>query len=86
MSERNKITDMGENINNPIHLQPRNLGQDAPRPTLSKRRGGKSQEEGEAVHGWKLAGDRLGIKGCKMSDARIRAPTPTDIWHLTPDL
>jgi hypothetical protein len=50
MSERNKITDLGENINNPHHLRPRILGRDAPRPTLLKRRGGKSQGKGEAVH------------------------------------
>ncbi len=50
MSERKKITDVGENINNPLHLRPRNLGRDAPRPTLLKRRGGKSQGKGEAVH------------------------------------
>jgi hypothetical protein len=49
MSERNKITDLGENINNPLHLQPL-LGRDAPRPTLLERRGGKSQGKGEAVH------------------------------------
>ena len=49
MSERNKITDLGENINNPLHLH-RGMGRDAPRPTLLKRRGGKSQGKGEAVH------------------------------------
>lgn len=50
MSDRNKITDLGENINNPLNLHPRSLGHDAPRPTLLKRRGGKSQGKGEAVH------------------------------------
>jgi hypothetical protein len=50
MSERNKITDLGENINNPLHLHPRILGRDAPRPTLLKRRGGKSQEEAGNEH------------------------------------
>jgi hypothetical protein len=50
MSERNKVTGLGENINNPLYLHPRNLGRDAPRPTLLKRRGGKSQGKGEAVH------------------------------------
>ena len=49
MTERNKITDLGENINNPLHLH-RGMGRDAPRPTLLKRRGGKSQGKGEAVH------------------------------------
>jgi hypothetical protein len=39
MSERNKITDLGENINNPLRLQPLNLGRNAPRPTLSKAPG-----------------------------------------------
>jgi len=50
MTERNKITDLGENINNPLRLRSRNLGHDAPRPTLLKRRGGKSQEKTQAVH------------------------------------
>jgi hypothetical protein len=57
MSERNKIADLGENINNPLHLHPRNLGRDAPRPTLLKRRGGKSQDKGEAVHKSDPTGD-----------------------------
>ena len=57
MTERNKITDLGENINNPLRLRPRKLGRDAPRPTLLKRRGGKSQEEGEAVHKSKTTGE-----------------------------
>ena len=51
MSERNKITELGENINNPLYLQPLSLGRDAPRPTPSKRRGGKSQGKGQGEHG-----------------------------------
>ena len=70
MSERNKITDLGENINNPLHLQPLNLGRDAPRPTLSKRRGGKSQDTGEAMHGWKLAAEGRRIKGRQRTENR----------------
>ena len=60
MSERNKITDLGENINNPLHLHPRSLGRDAPRPTLLKRRGGKSQGKGQAVHKSDPTGDTAG--------------------------
>lgn len=60
MSERNKITDLGENINNPLHLHPRILGRDAPRPTLLKRRGGKSQGKGQAVHKSDPTGDTTG--------------------------
>ena len=63
MTERNKITDLGENINNPLRLRPRNLGRDAPRPTLRKRRGGKSQEESEAVHKSEATGATAGGQG-----------------------
>ena len=58
MSERNKVTDLGENINNPLHLH-RGMGRDAPRPTLLKRRGGKSQGKGEAVHKSDPTGDTV---------------------------
>ena len=65
MSERNKIIELGDNINNPLHLHPRNLGRDAPRPTLLKRRGGKSQEKGEAVHKSDPSGRAYGGQGGK---------------------
>src|SRR5688500_2231587 len=66
-SERNKVTDLGENINDPLHLQPRNLGRDAPRPKLLKRRGGKSQEEAQAVHKSDPTGRAAGNQALQVS-------------------
>jgi hypothetical protein len=41
---------LGENINTLLVCDRGILGHDAPRPTLLKRRGGKSQEKAQAVH------------------------------------
>jgi len=50
MSERNKITELGENINNPLHLHRGIWGMRPKADARLKRRGGKSQGKGEGVH------------------------------------
>jgi hypothetical protein len=39
MSERNKVTDLGENINNPLHLQPLEFGAARPKADAVKAPG-----------------------------------------------
>jgi len=50
MTERNKITDLGENINTLFICNRGIWGMQPQGPTLLKRRGGKSQEKAQAVH------------------------------------
>lgn len=48
----------------------RNLGRDAPRPTLSKRRGGKSQGKGEAVHKSEASGRAAGNQALEVGSRK----------------